>query len=155
MLAMTRDTIFFNNVEYDIERTQEFFRNLFANEGIEHAYYSCIMVVLSELRAGYAYEEDEFVNAPDGGYATLEHFFNEWGCHADWIEFVTEGGADNPIDMTKEDEIEDEMSELVGGAEDLITNGHFIDIPEADMMMMDEIGSFDGTASFTIDGDLL
>ena len=69
--------------------------------------------------------------------------------------FVTEGGADNPIDMTKEDEIEDEMSELVGGAEDLITNGHFIDIPEADMMMMDEIGSFDGTASFTIDGDLL
>ena len=132
MTYQIRDIIAFNGHNYDIELTMDYFRNLFVNDGVAHEYYTAIMSTLVELRAGYPYEHDEFVNAPDGGYATLDRFFEEWGIELN-------GGAYNPIDLSIEDEMEEEIEYLTV---DLVSNINFFNEIEELDIMNDPIGDF-------------
>tara|TARA_R110000851_G_scaffold216076_1_gene369016 strand:- start:46 stop:384 length:339 start_codon:yes stop_codon:yes gene_type:complete len=104
--------------------------DLFDSEEVIGEYYTAIMSVLVALRAGYPYEEDEFINAPDGGYATLGCFFEEWG-----IEIT--GGSLNPIDLANEDEMEEET-------EDLVSELEFFNEIEAIDIMNADIGDLEG-----------
>ena len=128
-----RETITFDGKMYNIQHTMNYFRTLFTHDLIEIEYYQAIMSTLVELRSGYPYEADEFMNAPDGGYATLDRFFLEYGA-------LVTGGAAWPIDLTVEDEIEEETNII---DDDLISEvTFFTEIDEIDIMN-DDIGEFE------------
>ena len=146
MTYQIRETVTFAGKMYNIVSTMDYFRTLFAHDHIEIEYYRAIMSTLVELRAGYPYEDGEFINDPDGGYATLDEFFKDWGAE------VT-GGMNNPIDLSVEEEKKEEVYEpralfdlsVSDGDEiedDLVSElTFFTEIEEIDIMN-DDIGDF-------------
>jgi hypothetical protein len=147
MLYHIRETISFDGMMYNIESTMTYLRTIFTHDLIEPEYYNAIMSVLVELRAGYPYEADEFINMPDGGYGTLDRFFFEHGVEV-------HGGREVPIDLTTEDEIEEfeprvldftgpEDDNMTVIDDDLISEVTFFSAIDEIDIMNDDIGDWE------------
>jgi hypothetical protein len=145
MTYQIRHYIAFDGEIFDIESTMDFVRHLLATDGIEPDIYQAVFSTLVELRAGYPYEDSDLINGLEVGYVTIRQFFENWGTG-------TVGGAHTPIDLTVEDEIEEQDVYITIDVE---AQGDFFNEIEALDIMNDDIGEFDGSITFDLDGNTI
>ena len=148
MTYQIRDTITVQGVVHDLENMMTRVRNSFAHGCMEMDVYRSTMCFLVELRAGYPWDNDNVMLRHDGVACTLQFFFNLYGKHV--------------IDLTAQDEIEEfeprvlafeEIDELINI--DIDVQGTFFSEIEALDIMNDDIGEFDGSITFDLEGNTL
>ena len=148
MPISARHFLSFDFVVYDLHATQDYIRDLFAAEAISAHAYASISSVLVELRAGYPYEDTDVLIAPNNSIVALTNFFLEWGRVA-----ANHGlSVENPVDLTAEDEIEQHIEYITI---DIAAQGAFFTEMEALDIMNDDIGDYDGSLTFDLEGNTL
>ena len=131
MTYQIRHTMAFDGRLYDLESTMAFVRNMYDNDALDELVYRSLMKSLVDLRSGFPFHDDDFVLNPDGGFCSVSHFFHAFGTQMD-------GGQVNPVDLSHEEEIEDELD---GMTVDLEADGWFMDEIEEMSLMNESIES--------------
>ena len=125
-----------------------FVRSCYINDVVGQSLYEDIVGVLGEIEAGDMFEDDDLIPDIPDGYVTLERFFTKWGR-------CSQGTFDDPVDLTVEDEIEQELDDIVDVivvlsdddsmiSTDLESALSFYDELEEFELMNEDIGSISG-----------
>ena len=133
---------------YDIQSTMDSIRDKYANGSIDGRCYEDLFSMLVELRAGYPYWDDDFVNSPNGTYQTLKAFFAHFGT-------LVQGSRIHPIDLSDDistitvPDLNNEQENI--DPDDVANETYFFDEIDALDLMNDDIGDFD-LDDYLIDG---
>ena len=140
-----RNTFQFGEEVFCIESTRSWVRRQFINDVMGRDVYNDIMMLLTEIQSGNDYDNTDLIPDITGGYITITMFFVKWGIKG-------YGTIENPVDLTHEECIEDD-DEYINI--DIIAQAEFFDEIEALDIMNDEIGDFDGSITFDLEGNTL